>query len=269
MLPIVDKPVIHYVVEELVEAGIEQIVIVTGWHKRAIEDYFDRHLELEAKLEEAKKIEQLESIKKISEMAEFVYVRQKEMNGNGGAILCAKNVIGDEPFIVHWADDFFVANPSSVKQTITAYNKYGGMILAGFRTKEEEDTFKYGYAVGKEVSPGILEVDKFVEKPGPGKFASEGIAIVSAFVFNPDIFFALERVKKPKGQELVYVDGVNALMKQGEKAYAVEIKNSRFFDTGNVLSYLKTNVEFALKRKDIGKDFKKYLAGVAKENGIK
>lgn len=262
MLPIVDKPVIQYVVEELVEAGIEQIILVTGWHKRAIEDHFDRHLELEYKLKESGKLEQLEQIKRLSEMAEFVYVRQKEANGNGGAILTAKNIVGDEPFIVLWGDDFIIAEPSRTKQLISAYDKYQSTILGGIRTNNPEDTKKYGFAKGQEVEDGIIKVDEFIEKPGPENAPSD-LAIVSGFAFPPEIFDALESYKPEEGKELVYVDGVNVLREQGKNAYAMEIKGGKYYDCGNITEYLKTNVEMALKRDDINGDFAKYIKDVA------
>ena len=173
MLPIVDKPVIQYVVEELAEAGIEQIIMVTGWHKRAIEDHFDRHLELEKKLADAGKDEYLAEIKRISNLAEFVYVRQPEANGNGGAILTAKNIVGNEPFIVLWADDFIVAEPSRTRQLIEAYNKHQSIILGGVKTTDPNDTKRYGFAAGENVGDDIIKVNKLVEKPGPENTPSD------------------------------------------------------------------------------------------------
>jgi len=262
MLPIVDKPVIQYVVEELVEAGIEQIIIVTGWHKRAIEDHFDRHLELEHKLEMAGKTEQLDQIKKISEMAEFVYVRQKEQRGNGDAILTAKNVVGDEPFIVCWGDDFLLGEPSKTRQLIEAYNKHGGTILGGFETKDPEDAKKYGFAKGNEIEDGVIEITDLIEKPGPENKPSD-LAVVSGFVFGPEIFGALESVTVREGEELVYIDGVNKLRENGGKAYAVKIKNGKYYDCGTVAGYLKTNIEMALKRPKIGDEMREFINEIA------
>ena len=264
MLPIVDKPVIQYVVEELVEAGIEQIIIVTGWHKRAIEDNFDRHLELEYKLPESAKTKQLEQIKNLSTMAEFVYVRQKEQRGNGDAILTAKNIVGDEPFVVCWGDDFILANPSRVSQLINAYNTYGGNILAGVKTEKPEDTLKYGFVKGEQVGDGVIKVDELIEKPGMEKRPSN-LAVVSGFVFVPEIFSALESINPKPGEELVWTDGVNKLKEQGIGAHAVEIKSGKYYDCGNVTQYLKTNVEMALKRDDIKDEFKQFIIDKAKE----
>src|SRR5207244_2635788 len=164
MLPIVDKPVIQYVVEQAVDAGIEQIIIVTGWHKRAIEDHFDRHFELEARLEKSKKYEELEAIKKISSLAEFVYVRQKEPLGNGHAVLVAKDLVGDEPFIVMWGDEFFYAQPSSIKQLIEAYEEYQVPIIAGVRV-DKKDVNRYGIADVTPIKNNDYKINKILEKP--------------------------------------------------------------------------------------------------------
>jgi len=262
MLPIVDKPVIQYVVEELVEAGIEQIIIVTGWHKRAIEDHFDRHLELEYKLKESGKLEQLEQIKKLSEMAEFVYVRQKEQRGNGDAILTAKNIVGDEPFIVFWGDDFILAEPSRARQLIDAYGTYQTTVLGGIRTDDPADALKYGFAKGVEMPDGAIKIEELVEKPGPDKMPSN-LAIVSGQVYSPEIFGALESINVPEGKELVYIDGVNKLREEGRDAYAVEIKDGKYYDCGNVDQYLKTNVEMALKRRGKDSDFARFIKDIA------
>jgi len=259
MIPIIDKPVLQIIVEELVEAGIKQIILVTGWHKRAIEDHFDHHLELEAALEKSGKDDLLKQIKEISDMAEFIYVRQKQQRGNGDAILCAKNVIGDESFIVLWGDDFFVSNPNRTRQMLAVYQKYPGIIMSGYRTTKPKDTLRYGFAKGEEIRSGLVKVDEFIEKPGPDNVPSD-MAIVSGFIFPPEIFPALEAKGKnlKPGQELVYVDGVNAI-KDKIPAYALEIKDGKYYDTGDKLEYLKACVEFGLKRPDFGKDFKKYL----------
>lgn len=263
MLPIVDKPVIQYVVEELVEAGIEQIIIVTGWHKRAIEDHFDRHLELEHKLQEAGKIEQFEQIRRISDMAEFVYVRQKEARGNGDAILTAKNIVGDEPFVVCWGDEVMLGEPNKNKQLIDAYNKFGGCILGAIKSTDPLDAKKYGFAGGEEIGEGVIRIKELIEKPGIDKKPSN-LATLGGFVFPPELFEGLEAAARDieLGEELVYIDGINKLREQGMDAYAVEIKGGKYYDCGNVLQYLKTNIEMALKRDDIGADFSDYLKSI-------
>ena len=265
MLPIVDKPVIQYIIEELVEAGIEQIVIITGWHKRAIEDHFDRHLELERKLKEAKKYKELDEIKRISNMAEFVYLRQKEARGNGDAILTARNIIGDEPFVVCWGDDFILSKPKNrVQQLIEAYNKYNSIIFGSIETRNPEDANKFAFIDGKEIEKNLYKVNKIIEKPGIKNKPSD-IACVSGSILIPEIFDALKSVKVKKGKELVYVDGVNVLMNSGRNVYAKKIEGGKYYDCGNVLEYLKTNIEIALKRDDIGKDLKKYLLEILKK----
>jgi UTP--glucose-1-phosphate uridylyltransferase len=261
MLPIVDKPIIQYVVEEAIEAGIEQIILVTGWHKRAIEDHFDKHFELEARLEKDGKLELLEEVKRISELANFVYVRQKEALGNGHALLVAKEIVGDEPVVMLWGDDFVAAEPSRTKQMIAAYEKYGTSILSGIRTTNPEDTKKYGYVGGRDIGDGVIEVDKFIEKPGPDK-APSNLAVVSGFLFTPDIFEALERAIPEtidRGNELYYVDGVNNMMADGKKVHAIEVKNGKYYDCGSKVGYLKTVVDFGLKHDDVRDEFSQYL----------
>lgn len=264
MLPIVDKPVVQYVIEELVAAGIEQIVLVTSWHKRSIEDYFDRHLELEEQLEKTGKIEQLEKIRNISKMAEFVYVRQKEIRGTGDALLTAKNIIGDEPFVSSWGDEIMLAEPNKTTQLINAYEKYGGTVLGALRTNDPADTKRYGYAEGPEVENGIIKIEELIEKPGPENPPSN-LALLGGIVFSPDIFEALESCSVAEGKELVHVDGINALRKKGQNAYAVEIKNGQYLDCGNVMLYMKTNVTMALKRPELKEEFGKFIKETAKQ----
>jgi UTP--glucose-1-phosphate uridylyltransferase len=263
MLPIVDKPVIQYVVEELVEAGIEQIILITGWHKRAIEDHFDRHLELEYYLEKNGKTEQLNEIKKISEMAEFVYVRQKEQRGNGDAILTAKNIVGNEPFVVCWGDEFLLAEPvSKTRQLIAAYNKYESNIVSCLRLDDAISAKRYGFAKGEKIENNTMKVDDWIEKPGIEKRPSD-FASLGGFLAVPELFDALESIDVKDGQELVYVDGLNKLREQGIPSYAVEIQNGKFYDCGNITEYLKTNVEMALRRPGVKEDFAKFIKETA------
>lgn len=264
MLPIVDKPVIQYVVEELVEAGIEQIIFVTSWHKRAIEDHFDRHLELEYKLKESGKLEQLEQIKKLSGMAEFVYVRQKEQRGNGDAILTAKSIVGNEPFVVSWGDEFVVAEPvSKTRQLIEAYNKYQSNLVSCLKAEKPEDAKRYGFAKGQEVEEGIVKVDDWIEKPGMENRPEAALASLGGFIAVPQLFEALESIELQPGKELVYVDAINKLKDQGMPSYAIEIKGGKYYDCGNITEYLKTNVEMALKREDINGEFGNFIKEIA------
>jgi UTP--glucose-1-phosphate uridylyltransferase len=263
MLPIVDKPVIQYVVEELVEAGIKDIIIVTSNHKGAIEDHFSPpNIDLVENLKKGgeKKLPLLEEIEKIANMANFVFIKQEGPYGNGTPLLNVKNLIGDEPFIYAWSDDFIVSEPGRFKQLIGMYEKYGGSVLAGIRAKSDEDYDRYGFAGGREVEPGVIKADVIKEKPGKVNAPSD-LATVSGFLFTPDIFDYLETAKSnlKEGEELYYNDGLKLMLADGKDVYAAEIKNGKYYDTGNKLEYLKTVVEFALKRPDIGGDFREYL----------
>ncbi len=261
MLPVVDKPIIQYVVEEAIEAGIEQIILVTGWHKRAIEDHFDKHFELEARLEKDGKTQMLEEVRRISELANFVYVRQKEALGNGHALLVAREIVGDEPVVMLWGDDFVAAKPSRTKQMITAYEKYGTSILSGIVRPDADDKKKYGYVGGREVANGVIDVETFIEKPGVERAPSD-LAVVSGFLFTPDIFEALERAMPTtidKGEELYYVDGVNNMISDGKKVHAIEIENGKYYDCGSRIGYLKTVIDYGLLRDDIGDELRDYL----------
>jgi UTP--glucose-1-phosphate uridylyltransferase len=263
MLPIVDKPVIQYVVEELVDAGIEDIIIVTGYHKRTIEDHFDSpSLDLIENLrmggENKKPL--LESVEQISEMANFVYVRQKGPYGNGTPLLNVKHLVGNEPFIYAWSDDFIMAEPSRFKQLIKTYEKYECSCLASVRIKRDEDYDRYGIAGGKEIEDGVIDVDKIIEKPGKDA-APSNLANVSGFLFTPDIFAYIDKAYeqlRPE-EELYYNDALKMMLHDKFRILAVEIKGGRYYDTGNKLEYLKTMVEFALKREDVNGEFRKHL----------
>lgn len=261
MMPLVDKPIIQRVVEELVDAGIETIVIVTGWNKRSIEDHFDNNFELEEKLLSGGKTDALEMVRKISDLAEFVYIRQKGPQGNATPILNVKHIMGNDPFMLFFGDDFIDAEPSRAKQLIEAYEKYGSTILAAGKAKSEGDYKKYGFVGGDEVDDGVIRVKSIVEKPGSSGSSPSDIAVMSGYIFTPDIYEPLERAEKTleEGQELVYTFGVQDLIDQGIPVHAVEIKNAIYRDTGNKLEYLKTIVEYGLKHEDIGDDFKNYL----------
>ncbi len=270
MLPLVDKPIIQYVVEDAVSAGIEDIILVTGWHKRNIEDHFDYPFELEKRLEESGKLEQLEEIRRIANLANFYYVRQKGPMGNGTPIWNARHIIGDEPFLVLWGDEFVEAAPKTrSQQLVEAYEKHGGSaILGAVRTSRDEDYKRYGYAVGPEVEPGLIEIEQFIEKPGPGVTKSP-YAIVGGYVFSPDIFPAMEEAmlnleKKNTPEELYWADGMNIMLDQGKQTYAVEIENSRYYDCGNKLEYLKAVVEFGLKHDDLKNEFSDFLKKISK-----
>ncbi|HEV3244945.1 MAG TPA: UTP--glucose-1-phosphate uridylyltransferase [Candidatus Paceibacterota bacterium] len=266
MLPIVDKPVIQYVVEDAIAAGIEDILIVTGSLKRSIEDHFDYSFELETRLEESGKTEQLEEVRKIAGLANFHYLRQKGPLGNATPILNAKDFVGDEPFLVLWGDDFFDATPSRSKQLIDAYEKHGGAaIISSIRADKPEDYERYGFAAGKEQAPGLLKIDRVVEKPGKNGIDSD-YAMVSGYLYEPVIFDALEKALEQyelggaKG-EFVYTSALDVLLREHARVYALEIKG-RYFDCGNKLEYLKTVVEFGLKHPELNGEFREFLKGL-------
>lgn len=262
MMPVVDKPVIQYVVEEAVASGIEDIIIITGWHKRSIEDHFDYPFELEKRLEEAGKTKQLEEIRRVAGLANFIYIRQKGPYGNGTPVLNAKEVIGDEPFAVLWGDEFIYSKPPRLKQMIDVYNKYEDCVISGVRIEDKKAVSKYGIADYNEVDNGVFEIKSIVEKPNPDK-APSNLAVHGAYIFNPEIFDYLEQTEIGKDNELWLVDAINALMKK-RAVYACEIKNSKYYDTGNKLEYLKANIDFALENKEISEDLKKYLKDIVK-----
>src|SRR3989338_5847325 len=259
MLPIVDKPVIQYVVEQAVAAGIEQIVIVTGWHKRAIEDHFDRHFELEARLEKDGKIEQLQSIKKISDLADFVYVRQKEALGNGHAVLMAKDIIGNEPFVVMWGDEFFEADPPSLKQLISVYEQTGSPVIAGIKV-DKADVSRYGIGKVTNIKDNLFKLHEIVEKPTPEE-APSNLAVHGNYLFTPDIFDMLKDLKPSKSGEIWQVDAINKLAAQKD-VHVLELKNSHYYDCVNKLGYLKAVVEFGLKHDDLRDEFAEYLRNI-------
>src|SRR3989344_1664470 len=184
MMPLVDKPIIQRVVEELVEAGIETIVIVTGLYKRSIEDHFDNLFELEEKLLRTGKDKELETVKNISDMAQFIYIRQKGPPGTGTTILNAKTIMGNDPFMVFWGDDFIDAQPSRARQLIKAFEKYGAPVLASLRLDEDEDYKKYGYVGGSEVESGVVKVNSIMEKPGSKEKSPSNLAILSGYIFT-------------------------------------------------------------------------------------
>ena len=237
MLPIVDKPVIQIVVEELVDAGIKDIIIVTGWHKRAIEDHFDTHPELEALLEKSKKEKILNEVRNITKLANFIYVRQKGPVGNATPIANCAHLIKNEPFVVCWGDNFFDANPTSVKQMLEVYEKYNGNVLACIKTEDPEDTKKYGFAKGKELDDKVIDVNEIIEKPGPDNAPSD-LATISG-LYTPDTLpYFQKAVDQITDREPNYIDALTMYLndKQG-KVYATEIKNSKYYDTGNKIGY--------------------------------
>jgi UTP--glucose-1-phosphate uridylyltransferase len=263
MLPIVDKPIIQYVVEDAVSAGIEDIIIVTGWSKRTIEDHFDYPFELEKRLEAAGKIEELEQIRQIADLANFYYLRQKGPLGNATAIWNAKEIIGDEPFLVLWGDDFIEASPTRCQQLVAAYEKHGGSAILSSVVKNKPDDYKrYGYVTGKDLDNGLIKIDKILEKPGYGNIQSDN-AVVSGYVFEPSIFESIEKVMQRADvqngtRENMFTDALELMLKEGKDCYALKI-DGKYHDCGNKLEYLKAVVEFGLKHEDLKVEFEEYL----------
>jgi len=270
MLPVVDKPIIQYVVEDAIAAGIEDIIIVSGWLKRSLEDHFDYSFELEKRLEEAGKLDERDQIRRISELAHFHFVRQKGPIGNATPIWNARHFIGDEPFLVLWGDEFMDARPSRSQQLVAAFEEYdGAAVIASVSKSKPEDYKRYGYAAGKEVAPGLLEIKKIVEKPGPGKIDSD-FALIGGSIYEPDMFNAIEEAMhrleaSGENRELVYVDAINILLERGRPCHAVKIKDGEFYDCGNKLEYLKAVVTFGLRHDDLGHEFRSFLNGLPSE----
>lgn len=264
MLPIVDKPIIQYIVEELVGAGITDIILVTGYHKRTIEDHFDAaNLDLIENLRMGgeKKRPLLEEIEKISGMANFIYVRQKGPYGNGTPLLNVKHIVGNEPFIYAFSDDFISAEPRSrFQQMITLYDEFGCSILSSIKAVKDEDYDRYGFAGGEEIRPGIIDSKTIIEKPGKDNAPSD-LATVSSSLFTPDIFKYLDQAQENlrEGDELYYNDALKLMVEDGHKVIAAEIIGGKYYDTGNKLEYMKTVVEFALKHPDVNGKFRQFL----------
>jgi UTP--glucose-1-phosphate uridylyltransferase len=257
MLPLVDKPLIQYAVEEALASGIEQVIMVTAQGKPAIEDYFNRSLELEHFLEQKGDKERLSQMRELSSMLDIRYVQQKEPLGLGHAIFTAKELVGNEPFAVLLPDDIIDSDVPSLKRMIGIYEKYGAGVVAVERVADE-DTRKYGIIKPRQVgvSERIYQVLSLIEKPEPVQAPSR-LGIVGRYVLTPQIFDVLAVIPPGKGNEIQLTDALQLLLKQ-QKLYAFEIEGIRH-DTGNPLGWLKANVALALKRQDIGPELREYL----------
>jgi UTP--glucose-1-phosphate uridylyltransferase len=235
------------------------VIIVTGSAKRAIEDHFDvPNSELIKNLQAGGKTEFVEQITKLSEMANFIYIRQKGPYGNGTPILSAEPAIEDEPFAVLWGDEFIYATPPRLLQMIEVHEKYGGIVISGVRIEKKEDLKRYGIADVTQVEGNVYKINEIVEKPDPDQ-APSNLATHGGYILPPEIFDALRTQAPGKGGEIWLVDAINKLKSQGVPLYAVEIKNGKYYDTGNKLEYMKTVVELGLKHPDINGEFKKFL----------
>jgi len=259
MLPVVDKPVIQYVVEEAVDSGIKDIILVTGFHKRPIEDHFDRSIELENFLAKRKKQKELLEIKKIAKLANFIYIRQKgELYGNAVPILAAESAIDNEPFAVMWGDEFIMAKPPRLFQMIQAYKKHRGVIISAVRIESKDKLSRYGIAKIEKIDKNVFKIKKIVEKPLPEE-APSNLATHGAYILPPEIFDIIKKLKPGKSGEIWLTDALNELIKRKFPVFACEIKNARYYDTGNKLEYLKTVVDFALLNPELKREFKNYL----------
>jgi UTP--glucose-1-phosphate uridylyltransferase len=259
MLPLVDKPIIQYGVEEAAMSGADNIILVTGRGKNAIEDHFDVSVELETFLESRGKREQLAEVRKISNMINFAYVRQGEPLGLGHAVLVTRELVGDEPFAVILGDDVIDAEPPAIKQLIDVFERLGGPVLAVERVARE-DISSYGVIAieaNARLGDGIYQVRDLVEKP-PKEEAPSDLAIIGRYVLTPDIFSCLAKTKSDRTGEIQLTNGLRELLKS-RPIYACEVRGVRH-DTGNKLGFLKAVVYFALRRPDLADKFAAYLS---------
>lgn len=266
MLPVVDKPVIQYVVEEAVASGIKDVIIVTGALKRAIEDHFDvMNADLVQNLKAGGKDDLLAQTSKISELANFIYIRQKGIYGNGTPVLSAESVIDGDPFAVLWGDEFIYSKPPRLAQMLEVYEKHGGAVISSVRIERKEDLKRYGIAEVEPVSGNVHKIKRIVEKPEPEK-APSNLATHGAYILPPEIFDILRAQKPGTGGEIYLPEAIDALIKTGYPVYACEIENGRYYDTGNKERYLETIVEMALADDNLGANFRQYLENLLKKN---
>lgn len=260
MLPVVDKPLIQYAVEEAIAAGATELIFITGKHKRSIEDHFDKAYELEAELEARNKHAILDVIQgMLPKGVSCIYIRQAEALGLGHAVLCAKPVVGNAPFSVILADDLIDAQTPAMQQMVNLYNEKGCSIL-GVENVAPEDTASYGIVDATAISDTILNINSIVEKPKPAD-APSNLAVVGRYILTPKIFDCLEKVKPGSGGEIQLTDGIAALLNH-EKILSYRFAGKRY-DCGSKLGFMQANVELALKHHEIGNDFRAYLKTLA------
>lgn len=264
MLPIVDKPTIQYIIEEAVASGIEEILIITGRNKRAIEDHFDKSIELEQQLKANNKDDLLKLVDDISNMANIYYIRQKEPKGLGHAIACAKTFVGNEPFAVMLGDDVVNNEVPCLKQLVDCFDEYKTTIL-GVQKVADDDVSKYGIVKGMPIEDGVFKVKDLVEKPKKEE-APSNVAILGRYIITPRIFEILENTEPGKGGEIQLTDALKTLM-QEEAMYAYEFEGRRY-DVGDKLGFLEATVEYALKRDDLRDDFVNYLKNLVHQEGF-
>jgi UTP--glucose-1-phosphate uridylyltransferase len=254
MLPLVDKPLIQYTVEEAKASGIEEIIFITGMGKSAIEDHFDTSVELELLLKEKGKSEILKEMEKLSDL-HFAYTRQKKPLGLGHAVHCAKLLVGDEPFAVLLGDDIIDSKVPALKQMMDVFNKYKGSIVAVQKVPDNQ-THLYGVIDGEEVEKGVYKVRDLVEKPKENP--PSNLAIIGRYILAPEIFGCIERTKRGSGGEIQLTDAIRELLKE-QDVYAFEFEGDRY-DAGDKLGFLKANISFALKRDGLGADLKAFIS---------
>jgi UTP--glucose-1-phosphate uridylyltransferase len=262
MLPIVDKPTIQYIVEEAMESGIEDIIIVTGKGKRAIEDHFDHAFELEQNLLDKGKFELLEKVQETSKMVDIHYIRQKEPKGLGHAVWCARNFIGDEPFAVLLGDDIVQAETPCLKQLINEYNRTYSSVI-GVKRVPDEETNRYGIIDPIEQVGRSYQVRNFVEKPALGT-APSNLAIIGRYVFTPEIFMFLENQEVGAGGEIQLTDAIQKL-NQIQRVFAFEFEGKRY-DVGEKLGFIETTIEFALEREELREALLEFMEKKIEEN---
>ena len=255
MLPLVDKPLIQYVIEESVASGIESILIITGRDKAAIENHFDISFELEQMLKERGKDDLFEEVRAISDIAQISYTRQKQALGLGHAIYQAKDFVGSEPFAVLLADDIVDGEKPALQQMVEVFEKYRAPVIATMQVAGE-DISRFGVIDADEVEPNVYKIKDMVEKP-PFSDAPSDLAIIGRYIFTPDIFQAIEQTTPGSGGEIQITDAMRILLKE-RPFYAVKLDGKRH-DAGDKLGFLRATVEFALKREDLGEEFRDYL----------
>ena len=264
MLPIVDKPTLQYIIEEAINSGIEEILIITGRNKKSIEDHFDKSVELELELQQKGKTEMLEMVQEISNMVNIHYIRQKEPKGLGHAIHCAKSFIGDEPFAVLLGDDIVDSDTPCLKQLIDAYDEYKTSIL-GVQEVAKEDTNKYGILDCKYIEDRVYKVKDMVEKPSVEE-APSNIAILGRYIITPAIFEILEKQEPGKGGEIQLTDALKTLA-QHEAIYAYNFEGRRY-DVGDKLGFLEATIDFALKRDNLKDGLIDYMQSIVESGKI-
>ncbi|MFB0845125.1 UTP--glucose-1-phosphate uridylyltransferase GalU [Paenibacillus oleatilyticus] len=264
MLPIVDKPTIQYIVEEAVESGIEDIIIVTGKGKRAIEDHFDNYFELEQNLLAKGKLDLLNEVQKPSKMVDIHYIRQKEAKGLGHAVWCARKFIGNEPFAVLLGDDIVQAEKPCLQQMMELYEKYQSSII-GVQPVSYDEVSRYGIVDGANVRGRIYSVSSLVEKP-KRESAPSNLAILGRYILTPDVFELLDRQETGTGGEIQLTDAISRLA-QSENVYAYDFEGIRY-DVGEKMGFIKTTIDFALERDDLRQEMLEYLREVFEKNRL-